>query len=122
LTIGVLTASLLYLRMFFEPMQEISQFFNTFLSASSASSALEKLSGVLAERPGVPEPTSPVPLPRVRGELRFDHLTFGYLPERPVLLVLEHGQVVEQGSPVELVGRTGGRYAILHWAWEESLA
>jgi hypothetical protein len=36
--------------------------------------------------------------------------------------VLEDGQVVEQGSPVELVGRTGGRYAILHGAWEESLA
>ena len=38
------------------------------------------------------------------------------------VLVLEHGQVVEQGSPGELVGRTGGRYAILHRAWEESLA
>jgi ATP-binding cassette, subfamily B, bacterial len=38
------------------------------------------------------------------------------------VLVLEHGQVVEQGSPVELVGRTGGRYATLHRAWEESLA
>ena len=47
LTIGVLTAFLLYLRMFFEPMQDISQFFNTFQSASSA---LEKLSGVLEER------------------------------------------------------------------------
>ena len=56
ITIGVLTAFLLYLRMFFEPMQEISQFFNTFQSASSA---LEKLSGVLEEEPGVPEPTRP---------------------------------------------------------------
>ena len=42
MTIGVLTAFLLYLRMFFEPMQEISQFYNTFQSASAA---LEKLSG-----------------------------------------------------------------------------
>ena len=48
MTIGTLAAFLLYLRMFFEPMQEISQFFNTFQSASSA---LEKLAGVLAERP-----------------------------------------------------------------------
>ena len=46
MTIGTLAAFLLYLRMFFEPMQEISQFFNTFQSASSA---LEKLAGVLAE-------------------------------------------------------------------------
>ena len=40
MTVGVLTAFLLYLRMFFEPMQEISQFYNTFQSASAA---LEKL-------------------------------------------------------------------------------
>jgi ABC-type multidrug transport system fused ATPase/permease subunit len=102
LTIGVLTAFLLYLRMFFEPMQEISQFFNTFQSASSA---LEKLSGVLAERPGVPAPTSPVPLPRVRGEVRFDHLTFGYLPERPVLPHLD--LKIAEGETVALVGTTG---------------
>ncbi len=55
LTIGVLAAFLLYLRMFFEPMQNISQFYNTFLSASSA---LEKLSGVLEQQASVPEPSS----------------------------------------------------------------
>ena len=47
-TVGVLAAFLLYLRQFFEPMQEISQFYNTFQSASAA---LEKLSGVLEEQP-----------------------------------------------------------------------
>jgi ATP-binding cassette, subfamily B, bacterial len=57
MTVGVLTAFLLYLRMFFEPMQEISQFYNTFQSASSA---LEKLSGVLEEAPAVAEPSHPV--------------------------------------------------------------
>ena len=59
MTIGTLTAFLLYLRMFFEPMQEISQFFNTFQSASSA---LEKLAGVLAEQPGIADPDNPVEL------------------------------------------------------------
>ena len=63
-TVGVLAAFLLYLRQFFEPMQEISQFYNTFQSASAA---LEKLSGVLEEEPGVPEPKDPVPLPDPRG-------------------------------------------------------
>ena len=48
MTLGTLAAFLLYLRMFFEPMQEISQFFNTFQSAAAA---LEKLAGVLAEEP-----------------------------------------------------------------------
>ncbi|HWJ53721.1 MAG TPA: ATP-binding cassette domain-containing protein, partial [Propionibacteriaceae bacterium] len=38
------------------------------------------------------------------------------------VLVIEDGEVVEQGSPAELVGRRGGRYAALHRAWAESLA
>ena len=38
------------------------------------------------------------------------------------VLVLEHGQVVEEGSPAELAERRGGRYAALHQAWADSLA
>src|SRR6202040_3992214 len=82
MTIGTLAAFLLYLRMFFEPMQEISQFFNTFQSASSA---LEKLAGVLAERPGIKDPERPVSLERVRGHLAFHHVRFSYVAERPLL-------------------------------------
>ena len=55
-TVGVLAAFLLYLRQFFEPMMEISQFYNTFQSASAA---LDKLAGVLEEEPSVPEPADP---------------------------------------------------------------
>ena len=61
MTIGTLTAFLLYLRMFFEPMQEITQFFNTFQSASSA---LEKLAGVLAVRPAIADPQRVVQVDR----------------------------------------------------------
>ncbi len=57
--IGVLAAFLLYLRRFFEPMQELSMFYNTLQSASAA---LEKLAGVLAEEPAVPEPAEPTAL------------------------------------------------------------
>ena len=60
-TVGILAAFLLYLRQFFEPMMEISQFYNTFQSASAA---LEKLAGVLEEEPASPSPTEPVPLGR----------------------------------------------------------
>ena len=77
MTIGVLAAFLLYLRQFFEPMQEISQFFNTFQSASAA---LEKLSGVLEEQPGIPEPERPGQ--RSSGcaaTSRFDDVQFAYV-------------------------------------------
>ena len=102
MTVGVLTAFLLYLRMFFEPMQEISQFYNTFQSASSA---LEKLSGVLEEAPAVAEPAAPARLPHARGEVVFDGVAFGYVPDRPVLPGLD--LVVPAGQTLALVGTTG---------------
>lgn len=102
MTIGTLAAFLLYLRMFFEPMQEISQFFNTFQSASSA---LEKLAGVLAEKPGIADPAHPVALSEVKGDISFDDVQFSYTPGRPVLpgLTLQ----VPAGQTVALVGTTG---------------
>lgn len=102
-TVGVLAAFLLYLRQFFEPMMEISQFYNTFQSASAA---LEKLAGVLEEEPDVPEPAHPRLLTTpVRGELRFDHVAFSYVADRPVLPDLD--LLVPAGQTLALVGTTG---------------
>ena len=70
LQVGVLTSFLLYLRRFFDPMQDIAVFYNSFQSASAA---LEKLSGVLEEQPTVAEPEHPTPLrgrPRAQVGLR----------------------------------------------------
>ena len=58
--VGVLATFLLYLQRFFDPLQDLSQFYNTFQSAGAA---LEKISGVLDEAPGVPEPEVPAELP-----------------------------------------------------------
>ncbi|WP_062349157.1 ABC transporter ATP-binding protein [Herbidospora yilanensis] len=101
-TVGVLAAFLLYLRQFYEPMQEISQFYNTLQSAGAA---LEKLSGVLEERPGVPEPLVPAPLPAARGEVRFRDVRFHYHPDVPVLHRLD--LVIPAGQTVAVVGATG---------------
>jgi ABC-type multidrug transport system fused ATPase/permease subunit len=38
------------------------------------------------------------------------------------VLVMEHGRIVEDGSPAELIGESGGRFSALHDAWLESLA
>jgi ABC-type multidrug transport system fused ATPase/permease subunit len=102
MTLGTLTAFLLYLRIFFEPMQEISQFFNTFQSAAAA---LEKIAGVLAEEPGIQDPPHPVQMQKVKGDIGFHHVDFSYQPGRPVLpdLNLE----IPAGQTVALVGTTG---------------
>jgi ABC-type multidrug transport system fused ATPase/permease subunit len=100
----VLAAFLLYLRRFFEPMQELSQFYN---SLQSATAALEKLSGVLQERPGVPEPVRPAPMAngKRRGSLDFERVSFGYRADRLVLPSLDLH--VPAGQTVALVGPTG---------------
>ena len=101
LTLGVLAAFVLYLRQFFEPMQDLSQFYNIFQAAGAA---LEKLAGVIEEEPTVPEPSAPVAMPEVKGAVAFDGVTFAYR-EKPVL----HDITVEipAGQIVALVGETG---------------
>ena len=62
--VGVLATFLLYLQRFFDPLQDLSQFYNTFQSAAAA---LEKISGVLEEQPAVAEPAASAPLPDRHG-------------------------------------------------------
>ncbi|MBO0770478.1 MAG: ABC transporter ATP-binding protein [Actinobacteria bacterium] len=102
--IGVLTTFLLYLGRFFDPLQDLSQFYNSFQSGAAA---LEKLSGVLDERPSVPEPADPVPLPAARGsgrEVRFEGVRFGY-GRGVVLPGLD--LTIPAGQTTALVGETG---------------
>jgi ABC-type multidrug transport system fused ATPase/permease subunit len=101
ITLGVLAAFLLYLRRFFAPMEELSQFYNLFQAASAA---LEKLSGILEEKPSVAEPADPIALPEPQGELCFDGVQFGYR-ERVVLHHLD--LTIPAGETIALVGATG---------------
>jgi ABC-type multidrug transport system fused ATPase/permease subunit len=100
-TLGVLTAFVLYLRQFFDPLQDLSQFYNVFQAAGAA---LEKLAGVLEESATVPEPKAPVAIAQARGAIAFDHVMFAYR-DKPVL----HGVDlhVPAGQIVALVGETG---------------
>ncbi|MBF6087683.1 ABC transporter ATP-binding protein [Nocardia cyriacigeorgica] len=75
LAVGVLAAYLLYLKNFYGPLDELAQVFNSYQSAAAA---LEKISGVLEERPAVAEPTDPVPLGKVAGGMRLDRVWFDY--------------------------------------------
>jgi len=102
-TLGVLTAMLLYLRRFFEPMQELAQFFNTFQSAAAA---LEKLSGVLEEEPAVAEPAGAAAArPAGPVDVHFEAVAFSYRPDRPVLTGLD--LTIPAGQTVAVVGETG---------------
>jgi ABC-type multidrug transport system fused ATPase/permease subunit len=101
LTLGVLAAFILYVRQFFEPMQDLSQFYNLLQAASAA---LEKLAGLLEERPALQEPARPVSLSQPSGSVEFSGVTFAYR-ETPVLRQLSFS--IPAGQTVALVGRTG---------------
>ena len=102
IAIGVLLAALLYSRRFFDPMEEMAMFYNSYQSAAAA---LEKISGVLEEEPSVPDPVHPVELRAARGAVRFDGATFGYTKDRVILPRLDLD--IPAGQVVALVGSTG---------------
>ncbi|MFD1047949.1 ABC transporter ATP-binding protein, partial [Kibdelosporangium lantanae] len=102
LELGVLTAFTLYLRRFYDPLDDLAMVTNSY---SSASAALEKISGVLEEAPSVPEPLEPKPLPP-GGRIVFDHVEFHYGPDTPVVLP-EFSLTIPAGQTVALVGATG---------------
>lgn len=102
LKIGVLVSFVLYLRRFFGPLQDLSQFYNVFQAAAAA---LEKLAGVLDEDSSVPEPLHPAAAPeRIGGEVVFDKVTFAYR-DNPVLHSVSFA--VPAAQTVALVGKTG---------------
>ncbi len=103
-TVGVLAAFLLYTRRVFEPMQDLSQFYNLFQAAVAA---LEKLSGVLEEEPQVAEPDHPValaPLSRRGHQVDFDAVRFAYGATE---VLSGFDLVIPPGQTVALVGPTG---------------
>jgi ATP-binding cassette subfamily B protein len=102
LEIGTLAAFLLYLRNLFDPVQQLSELYDTFQSATAGA---ERVGAVLAERPSVREADDPAPLPDPRGEVRLERVRFGYSGDSEVL----HGidLHVPAGTTLALIGPTG---------------
>ncbi|MEU4117732.1 ABC transporter ATP-binding protein [Kitasatospora sp. NPDC028055] len=102
LTIGELVAFLLSLGAFFQPIQQLVQQHNTYQQGRSS---IVKLKELLSTRPEVEEDPGAVDLPKVEGEVVFDGVTFGYLPDRPV--ISDVSLEIRAGETVAFVGPTG---------------
>jgi ATP-binding cassette subfamily B protein len=102
-----LFAFMLYVNNFFDPIQQLSQLYNTFLSAAAA---LDKIIGVLDEKPDVVDRSGARPLAHIAGHVRFDdvHFAYGLRGGEKGEEVL-HGidLDVPAGTTVALVGHTG---------------
>ena len=101
-TLGTLFAFLLYVQNFFDPVQQLSQLYNTFLSAAAA---LDKIMDVLAEEPDVVDPPGALALPAIQGHVSFEDVRFRYGRGDEVLHGIDLD--VPAGTTVALVGHTG---------------
>ena len=101
-TLGTLFAFMLYVQNFFDPVQQLSQLYGTFLSATAA---LDKIVDVLDQEPEVTDRPGAVELPPVEGNVAFENVRFGYGDGPEVL----HGLTLDvpAGTTVALVGHTG---------------
>jgi ATP-binding cassette, subfamily B, bacterial len=102
IALTTLFAFMLYVNNFFDPIQQLSQLYNTFLSAAAA---LDKIIGVLDEQPEVVDRPGAEPLAHIEGHVRFEDVHFAYGRGAEVLHGIDLD--VPAGTTVALVGHTG---------------
>lgn len=109
-TVGVVTAFLLYVQLFFRPIQILSQFYT---QAQSALAGLERIFFLLDEPSQLNDAPNAIEMPPIHGNVTFEQVSFGYSPSQPVLkdVTLE----AQAGQMIALVGPTGaGKSTIIN--------
>ena len=102
LSLGALVAFFLYLNRFFQPIQLLVQQFNTYQQGQAS---VTKLRDLCDTEPEVREAAGAVDLPPIEGAIHFEHVSFSYVPGRPVLEDVELSMA--PGETVAFVGPTG---------------
>ncbi|MDQ6662182.1 MAG: ABC transporter transmembrane domain-containing protein [Chloroflexota bacterium] len=102
--VGTLLLFLTYLKMFYQPIRDLSKLTNLYTSASSGA---ERIQEVLDQAPEINDTEAPYYGPhKLRGEITFENVVFGYTPERPILKGINLH--IPSGKKVALVGLSGG--------------
>ena len=101
-SIGLITAFVLYGRRFFEPLRQITEVYNLIQSALAGA---ERVFAVLDEEPEIIDKADAVHISDIRGDVSFENVTFGYLPEQTVIRDITIQ--AESGQVVAIVGPTG---------------
>jgi ABC-type multidrug transport system fused ATPase/permease subunit len=104
-TTGVVFAFIAALNNFFDPIQQLSQLYTTYQSGMAA---LDKIFELLDEQPDLIDAPDAVTLPAIRGELRFDEVSFQYgSGDGAEYALRDVDLVIPPGQTVALVGSTG---------------
>jgi ATP-binding cassette subfamily B multidrug efflux pump len=110
ITVGLLVAFIGYINMFWQPVMNISNFYNTLISNLSGA---ERIFDIMDIEPAIRDCQQAVVLPPIRGEVVFDRVSFGYETDRNVLSDINF--TVRPGENIALVGPTGaGKTSIVN--------
>ncbi len=101
-TVGVLVAFGSYVWRFWQPVNNICNFYNTILTAMAST---ERIFELLDTPPDIYDHSDAIEMPEIQGEVTFDNVSFYYEPEKPVLKDVNFK--VAPGETIALVGPTG---------------
>jgi len=102
MTLGELAQSLFYVFLFLAPLQEFSDLFERFANGTACA---QRIFLLLDTRPEIVDEPGAIDLPRLRGEIEFRDVRFGYLPAKPVIQGLNLR--IAPGEVLAIVGPTG---------------
>jgi len=109
LTLGILVAFISYIRMFFQPIRDLSEKYNILQSAMAS---LERIFLLLDQREKVYESITPQKM-EIKGNIEFRQVSFSYNGEEEVLRDVSFS--IRQGETVAIVGATGaGKTSLIH--------
>ncbi len=101
-TVGVIATFISYSRQFIRPLNEVANIYNTLQTAVAGA---ERVFEIFDQPPEAADAAGAVPLTRVRGDVAFENVRFGYRPDVPVIQDVTFS--VPRGSTLALVGPTG---------------
>ena len=102
ISVGDIQSFIQYVRSFNQPVSQIAQIFNILQSAMAAA---ERVFEFLDEPEEEPAPAHPAPTAGIRGEVTFDHVRFGYTPEK--VIIHDFSAHILPGQKIAIVGPTG---------------
>ncbi len=109
---GFLLSFLLYIQRFFEPVLELAMQY-TMLQRAMASGA--RIFEMLDIEPEIQDKPGAIELPPVKGQIRFQHVSFGYEPDKDVLHDID--LTIKPGETLAIVGQTGsGKSSLVNLA------
>ena len=100
--VGVIATFVVYIRNFFTPMRAIAMLYNQLQSALAGA---ERIFFVIDAQPTVVDAPGALPLPKIEGAVKFDHVSFAYNPGH--LVLMDINLEAKPGQTIALVGPTG---------------